>query len=67
MNETNNLRAALEDVRGSYPEFVESITTGARKNGIEDLILRYLVDNPRASVSDVSLFELYLRGVAKYE
>jgi hypothetical protein len=57
MNKEEKLRSLLENVKGSYSDFVYGGLVTARNHNAYDKMISFIESNPDATTSDIVLFD----------
>ena len=68
MNENSELKALLENVCDTYPDFVHGVMLVVRDEGgnVADKLIKYIKANPKADSSDISEFLDEIIGIPKW-
>lgn len=68
MNENSELKALLEKVCDTYPDFVHGVMLVVRDEGenVADKLIKYIKATPKADSSDISEFLDEIIGIPKW-
>lgn len=68
MNENSELKALLENVCDTYPDFVHGVMLVVRDEGgnVADKLIKYIKANPKANSSEITVYLNEIIGIPKW-